>query len=175
MNFKRPPTTAYLYSSSSFPTELLHHIANKIESLETLRAFSCVNSRFYAIFNPVLYQLDARQNKALGSIAVTWAAQHGKLDILKRAVKHGAAIPPCPREKNKKKSLGFFKRWKRIPGEIWSEHVRDERTDHPLCKAVRYGHADITKYLINHVRLRQLSLIERCRDSWSYTYRQTLA
>lgn len=132
----------------SLPTELLQQIANEIESLETLRALSCVNSRFYTIFNPVLYQQDARINKASGSIAVTWAAQHGKIEILKKALNHGAEIPPCPRGKNKKSS-GFVQRWKRI-SEEWSSHARDERTDHPLCTAVKYGHADITEFLIVH-------------------------
>lgn len=132
-------------SLSSLPTELLQHIASDIESLETLRALSCANSRFYAIFNPVLYRQDADKNKALGSIAVTWAAQHGELEILRKALDHGAVIPPCAPEQYK--SSGFFQRRERVPAH-WGMHVRDERTDHPLCTAVKYGHANITEFLI---------------------------
>ena len=32
--------------------------------------------------------------------------------------------------------------------EVWSGHVRDERTDYPLCTVVKYDHANITEYLI---------------------------
>lgn len=132
-------------SLPSLPTELLQHIANEIECLETLRALSCVNSRFYAIFNPVLYQQDAYKNKALGSIAVTWAAQHGKLEILKKALNHGAEIPRYAPKRNK--SSGFFQRRKHASANC-GMHVSDEQTDHPLCTAIKYGHANITEFLI---------------------------
>jgi ankyrin repeat protein len=133
----------------SLPTELLQHIANEIESLETIRAFSCVNSRFYAIFNPVLYQRDARNSiSAPGSFAVTWAAEHGNLALLKKALSYGAELSPSS-PPQKKRRLGP------APGERtcmmggWHQLLKTDRPDHPLCIAVRNGHRNITEFLIH--------------------------
>ncbi|KUL88094.1 hypothetical protein ZTR_04078 [Talaromyces verruculosus] len=135
-------------SLPSLPTELLQHIANEIETLETLGALSCVSQRFYAIFNPALYQQDARNSSiAPGSFAVAWAAEHGNLALLKKALSYGAELAPSS-PPQKKRTVGPS------PGEMGCmmtgklHLLKRDRPDHPLCIAVRKGHRDITEFLI---------------------------
>lgn len=129
----------------SLPTELLQHIAYEIDILETLRALSCVNQRFHAIFDPVLYRQDAcNSSSAPGSFAVIWAAEHGNLALLKKTLSYGAEIPssspkrilrPAPEERTCTKGS-------------WAQHSEKHRPDHPLCIAVKKGHEAITDFLI---------------------------
>lgn len=132
----------------SFPTELLQHIANEIESLETLRALSCVNQRFYAIFNPVLYRQDARNSSSVpGSIAIAWAAEHGNLDLLKKVLSYGAELSPSsPPQKRRRLGPAPGERTCMMGG--WHQLLKEDRPDHPLCVAVKKGHRDITEFLI---------------------------
>jgi ankyrin repeat protein len=145
-------TFLFLHSSKMsilfFPTELLQHIANEIESLQTLRALSCVNQRFYAIFNPVLYRQDARNSSsAPGSIAIAWAAEHGNLDLLKKALSYGAELlSPSPLQKRRRLGPALGKRTCMMGG--WHQLLKKNRPDHPLCVAVKKGHRDITEFLI---------------------------
>ncbi|EEA24538.1 hypothetical protein EYB25_004337 [Talaromyces marneffei] len=136
-------------SLASLPTELLQHIANKIESLETLSALSCVNQRFYAIFNPVLYERDARNSSiAPGSFAVAWAAKHGNIDLLKRALSYGAELSlSSPPQKKRRSGPAPGERTCMMGG--WHQLLgTEDRPDHPLCIAVQEGHKDITEFLI---------------------------
>lgn len=132
----------------SLPTELLQHIANEIETLETFRALSCVSQRFYAIFNPALYQQDARNSSiAPGSFAVTWAAEHGNIALLKKALSYGAELAPSS-PPQKKRTVGPS------PGERTCmmmsrlHHLKRDRPDHPLCIAVKKGHREIMEFLV---------------------------
>ena len=135
-------------SLPSLPTELLQHIANEIETLETLRALSFVSQRFYAIFNQALYQQDARNSSiAPGSFAVTWAAEHGNLALLKKALSYGAELAPSsPPQKKRTVGPSPGEEWLRMSGKL--HLLKRDRPEHPLCIAVRKGHRDITEFLI---------------------------
>ncbi|PCG94502.1 Hypothetical protein PENO1_063400 [Penicillium occitanis (nom. inval.)] len=135
-------------SLPSLPTELLQHIANGIETLETLRALSCVSQRFYAIFNPALYHQDARNSSiAPGSFAVTWAAENGNLALLKKALSYGAELAPSsPPQKKRTVGSSLWEKRCMMTGRL--HLIKTDRPDHPLCIAVRKGHGDITEFLI---------------------------
>lgn len=117
-------------SLALLPTELLHQVASYITSLDALRALARVNRRFHAIFDPLLYQQDARLHP---SAAIDWAAEHGRLDIIHKALSHGAGLPKTVRGHK------FGPRRKNL-----SKNPRA----HPLCVAVQNGHAEIVDFFI---------------------------
>jgi hypothetical protein len=73
------------------PTEILQKIGKNVTSLRTLRALACANHLFNAIFDPILYYADARRPL---SAAIAWAAEHGAMEILQKALGYGAQIAP---------------------------------------------------------------------------------
>lgn len=119
-------------SFSSLPTELIQRIAYEIESLKTLRALSCLSQRFYAISDPILYQQDARNSSsAPGSLAVAWAAEHGNLALLKKALSYGAEISPSspsPQNRRVRPRPHITGHWAQLPSEVPLE----ARPEHPL-------------------------------------------
>ncbi|RAO73730.1 uncharacterized protein BHQ10_009742 [Talaromyces amestolkiae] len=135
-------------SFSSLPTELLQHIAYDIESLETLRALSCLNQRFYAIFDPFLYQQDACNNSsAPGSLAVAWAAEHGNLALLKKALSYGAEISLSSPYPQKRRLRPVPEERTNMRGD-WAQLSAKDRPEHPLCIAVKRGHKALTEFLV---------------------------
>ncbi|KAL3465063.1 ankyrin repeat-containing domain protein [Aspergillus heterothallicus] len=128
-------------SLSSLPTELLVQIFDLTDSLQTLHALAVTNRHFYALADPRLYQQDAQ-----GYIfAIKWAATHGRIDLLRKSLKHGAQIPP----------IGAFS----LLGEV---AIRDSEGNtkshtfpapgsqtHPLRLAIENGHARIVDLLLD--------------------------
>ncbi|GIJ99591.1 hypothetical protein Aspvir_001725 [Aspergillus viridinutans] len=124
----------------SLPTEILCHIAEHIESLQTLGALARVNRRLNVIFDPALYQLDARHPP---SAAVSWAAERGMTHLLQKSINYGAEIPVHSQ-------IGQ----RCITGErvVYGKIIRHRFTDcppaHPLCLAVQNGHEEIARILL---------------------------
>lgn len=123
----------------NFPTELLSHIAEHVTSLQSLAGLASVNHRLYAIFNPLLYQRDAKSSR---SRAIDWAAKNGDMEILNKALEHGAEIPvscqPTP-------IYPRNERWR------YSRRIYDRFTytpPHPLCILAEAGNEPIMEFLL---------------------------
>ncbi|OBT83440.1 hypothetical protein VE02_07868 [Pseudogymnoascus sp. 03VT05] len=114
-------------------TELLHHIARHATSLQTLRTLACLNRRFYAVFDPLLYERDAQ---CPHSAAIDWEAKHGAMETLKKSHRHGAELSLyAPGETQ-------------VVGGWYNPYVNPSRPQHPLCLAVQNDHVDIAELLI---------------------------
>lgn len=127
-------------SLSSLPTEILRGIGRRITSLSTLHALSCVNRHFYAILNELLYQVDARCDPAF---ALVWAAEHGVMETVQKALSHGAQIPATSLAG--KVSTGETRI---IDGNGIADHFFQCSSPHPLFLAVQNGHEDIIELLL---------------------------
>ncbi|KAL2828618.1 ankyrin repeat-containing domain protein [Aspergillus pseudoustus] len=146
-------------SLSALPTELLVQIVNFVDCLQALHALALTNRHFYTLADPRLYQQDAQGSR----LAMKWAAAHGKIDLMKKSLNHGAQVP----------SLGRFVHL----GEVNIREGQGKMTTHtfpvpapqthPLRLAIDNGHADITELLldrgcdasmINHQRTAALCL-----------------
>lgn len=122
----------------SVPDEILLLIISQIESLRVLFSLSCVSRRLHAIVEPALFQRDALHSRPY-SLAVTWAAQHGMMDLLQKAVHYGA---PIPLEAIKKRSPESP-----LPNP-WHWDGSFEGEPHPLTLATEHGHEEIVHFLL---------------------------
>ncbi|KAL3484302.1 ankyrin repeat-containing domain protein [Aspergillus germanicus] len=137
-------------SFASLPTELLDLIAAHITSTLALGALSLVNRRLHIIFDALLYQHDASsaQSHSKCCKAVLWAAQHGMMPTLHKALHYGAKISksnPCMDigiERIERKVHGFQVCW-------GFEHPP---LPHPLCSAVEGGHIEIVEFLLDELK-----------------------
>lgn len=127
-------------SLSSLPAELLYQIKSYVASIPTLRALASVSRRFYDIADPLLYQHDA---KCVRSAAITWAAEHGRIDIMEKALSHGVAIPV------KAFSSGIYIHEGRQTVYGYDQYRFEDCYPHPLCLAVQSGHLDVMESLIS--------------------------
>lgn len=121
------------------PAELLSHIGRHVVSLQTLRALACVNRLFHVVFDPLLYQRDAQ---SLRSASIDWAAKHGMMEILEKALRHGVEVPRYT------PAYGFSGVTSMMYGMKTKYHFHKRRLPHPLCLAVENGHVDVAKLLI---------------------------
>jgi ankyrin repeat protein len=122
--------------------EILQIIGRKITSLRTLRALACANRRFNAIFDPILYYADARRP---ASAAIAWAAEHGAMEILQKALSYGAEIAPISTSTGKNSTGG-----KRVSyGLCTPYHFYNCPPPHPLCLAIQHSHVNIAEVLID--------------------------
>ncbi|KAF7180842.1 hypothetical protein CNMCM7691_010133 [Aspergillus felis] len=124
----------------SLPTEILCLIAEHIESLQTLTALARVNRRLNLIFDPALYQLDARHSP---SAAVSWAAERGMTHLLQKSVDYGAEIPVH----SQIGQLSISER-RVVYGKIIHHRFTNCPPPHPLCLAVQNGHEEIARILL---------------------------
>ncbi|KAL3446090.1 ankyrin repeat-containing domain protein [Aspergillus insuetus] len=133
----------------SLPTELLELIAAHITATQTLGALSLVSRRLHIVFDPQLYQRDAKsaQSQSKTSKAVLWAAQHGIMRTLKKSLLHGAKIPrsnACTdirTERTERKVYGF---------PVWWA-FKNPPLLHPLCSAVESGYIETVDFLIDEL------------------------
>ncbi|KFX87262.1 hypothetical protein V490_08382 [Pseudogymnoascus sp. VKM F-3557] len=123
------------------PAELLSHIGRHVVSLQTLRALACVDRLFYAVFDPLLYQLDAQSPR---SAAIDWAAERGNMGILEKSLRHGAEVPlRAPRYR-----FSRFSREQQVVYGMKTSYQFASHPPHPLCLAVQNGHVDVAELLI---------------------------
>ncbi|KAF7136966.1 hypothetical protein CNMCM5793_006670 [Aspergillus hiratsukae] len=123
------------------PTEILQKIGKNVTSLRTLRALACANRRFNAIFDPILYYADARRPP---SAAIAWAAEHGAMEILQKALGYGAQIAPTSTSAGEISTNGM-----RISyGLCTPYHFYNCPPPHPLCLAIQHSHVVIAEVLI---------------------------
>ncbi|KAJ0413109.1 ankyrin repeat-containing domain protein [Aspergillus carlsbadensis] len=138
-------------SGESFPTEILHQVG-EYASIPTLNALSRANRRFHSIFNPLLYIQDARRARrqpasAGGPAAVRWAATHGLLRTLQLSLEAGSEVPPrapwmrCAPDEDTERTVYGLTATKRFMDPVLPPH--------PLCLAVRGGHADVAELLLD--------------------------
>ncbi|RHZ45035.1 uncharacterized protein CDV56_102349 [Aspergillus thermomutatus] len=127
-------------SLPSLPTEILCHIAEHIESLQALGALARVNRQLHVIFDPVLYQRDARHPP---SAAVSWAAERGMMHLLQKSINYGAEIPV-------RSQIGRYciSEGRVVYGKIIRHRFTDCPPPHPLCLAVKNGHEEIARLLL---------------------------
>ncbi|KAL4733814.1 ankyrin repeat-containing domain protein [Aspergillus similis] len=123
------------------PTEILREIGRNVTSLRTLRALACADRRFHAIFDPILYQTDARWPPRA---AIAWAAEHGVMGILQKALNYGAEIAAAPSSTGEF-SIGGVRV---IYGMSTPYHFYNCPPPHPLCLAIQHGQVDIAYFLI---------------------------
>lgn len=127
-------------SLMNLPTESLSHMAEYVTSLQSLAGLASVNHRLYAIFNPLLYQRDA---KSTHSLAIDWAAKKGDMRVLKRALENGAEIPPSYQPTQ---VFPARERW-RYGRQI---SRRFEYTPpHPLCISVEAENEAMVKFMLS--------------------------
>jgi hypothetical protein len=142
-------------SLESFPAELLQQIG-EYASLPTLNALSRTNRRFHSIFDPLLYIQDAQRARsqpatAGGSDAVRWAATHGLLRPLQKSLQADSEVPAfapsmcCAPDDwdHTERTVDGLTVTRR------SVELVPPAPAHPLCLAVRGGHADIVKFLLD--------------------------
>ncbi|KAL2834372.1 ankyrin repeat-containing domain protein [Aspergillus cavernicola] len=121
------------------PTEILLQIATQITCIHTLHALALGNHRFHALFDPILYQQDARDGLLT---AIRWASEHGKIKLIKKSLSHGARIPPH-------QTYPTFSEGKsRLVHGRMSSYYFEDYPSHPLCVAVENRHADIVHLLV---------------------------
>ncbi|KAI9375352.1 ankyrin repeat-containing domain protein [Aspergillus egyptiacus] len=126
---------------SSLPTELLDQIFAYIKCIPTLHALTLTNRRFYPLADYLLYRQDARQSR----LAISWAATHGKIELLKKSLSHGARVPPTRYFANV--SVGE-------PRQFYGRTTRHSFPDpgpssHLLCTAVENGHVEFVNLLLD--------------------------
>ena len=123
------------------PTEILQKIGRNVTSFRTLRALACANRRFNAIFDPILYYADARRPP---SAAIAWAAEHGAMEILQKALSYGAEIAPTSTSTGEISTGGTRVSY----GLCTPYHFYNCPPPHPLCLAIQHSHVDIAEILI---------------------------
>ncbi|KAL3451395.1 ankyrin repeat-containing domain protein [Aspergillus insuetus] len=144
-----------------FPTEILQQIG-EYASLPNLNALSRTNRRFHLIFDALLYIQDARRARSQpasaagsgsgsGAAAVRWAATHGLLRTLQKSLQGGSEVPmraprvrcaPDDRDHTGRAVEGLTVT-RRFEGAM------PPAPAHPLCLAVRGGHADVVEFLLD--------------------------
>ncbi|KAL4974604.1 ankyrin repeat-containing domain protein [Aspergillus desertorum] len=123
--------------------EILLQIGKTITSLRILRALASANRQFYSIFEPLLYELDAQCSP---SAAITWAAGHGSLQILQKALDYGANVQVTSR------IAAYYKGECRVTYGMRTEYHFDIDAGtplHPLCLAVQHGRSEIVEFLLD--------------------------
>ncbi|KAH8817171.1 ankyrin repeat-containing domain protein [Xylogone sp. PMI_703] len=149
---------------SSVPDDIILEILSWIQSLHSLSALCRVNRRLQSITEPVVYRQDALHSHPY-SLAVSWAAEHGMMSLLQKALDYGAIIPI-------QAILGPLKEASK-PTVFYGQTRRRWYHDcnaHPLALATRYGHDDIVKIFLergcnphmrdpNHFSLLSLAVI----------------
>ncbi len=126
---------------AGLPTEILHEIGKNVTSLRTLRALACADRRFNAIFDPLLYIADAR---CPPSAAIAWAAEHGVMEILQKALSYGAEIAPTSTSTGEVSPSGT----RGSHGLNTPSRFNNCPPPHPLCLATQHGHLNIVELLI---------------------------
>ncbi|KAL5041583.1 ankyrin repeat-containing domain protein [Aspergillus fruticulosus] len=130
-------------SNPTIPTEILLQIGKTITSLRILRALALANRQFCSIFEPILYELDAQCSP---SAAITWAAEHGSLEIMQKALNYGANIPVTS------KIAAYHEGERRLAYGMRTKYHFDIGKDtplHPLCLAVQHSHTEIVEFLLD--------------------------
>jgi hypothetical protein len=123
------------------PTEILQKIGKNVTSLRSLRALACANRRFDAIFDPILYCADARRPS---SAAIAWAAEHGAMEILRKALSYGAEIAPTSTSTGESSTSGTRVSY----GLCTPYNFYNCPPPHPLCLAIQHSHVEIADFLI---------------------------
>ncbi len=137
-------STHHIMSILSLPDEIILDVASYIPQLQSLHALTLVNHHLHSIFEPVLYQRDARPPDLHSySWAVSWAAEHGALPLLQKALLYGAIIPVCammgPRTKKPTRILLYGKTQQRKYYDCMA---------HPLTLATRHGHDEMVEFFL---------------------------
>ncbi|KAL3466077.1 ankyrin repeat-containing domain protein [Aspergillus heterothallicus] len=143
--------------SRLLPPEILLQIGSTIDCLGTLRALTSANRAFHTLFEPLLYKRDIRDGLTTSS-AIPWAAVHGSLDIIQKALHYGADIPltfRVSRHRDGKQRLvyGLETRYYFNPDDAIGKANGSKRQPcpraHPLCLAVQHGHGHIVEFLLD--------------------------
>ncbi|KAL4944570.1 ankyrin repeat-containing domain protein [Aspergillus oleicola] len=124
------------------PTDILLNIADHFQSLNNFPALTRANCRFRDVFDPLLYK---RCTRLVASIAIAWAARHGKIDVIRKFLYYGAVL------RTTSESAEVFRGQIRIVyGKQNSYDFRNYPWPHPLCLAVEGGHLDIMRFLLDY-------------------------
>lgn len=93
-------------SISALPTELVVFVLDNLDRLSDVAALARINQRLYNVVNPILYKRAVSQNC---SYPLEWAAHHGVVGTLNRALDSGAdpnyEFQQCSSSKEWEKSL----------------------------------------------------------------------
>lgn len=101
-----------------------------------------MNRRLHSIVAPVLYRYDGQHSHPY-SLAISWAAEHGMMSLLQKALRYGEIIPivaimgPLRRDLERSNLYGRIIRRQRY-----------DCTAHPLVLATQGGHHNIVNALL---------------------------
>lgn len=99
-----------------------------------------MNRQFYAVFDPLLYQRDAR---CLPSATIDWAVEHGMMGTLEKSLRHGAEVPLCAPAAN-----GFPRAPSSYKSPTATSYHFASLPPHPLYLAVQSGLVNIAELFI---------------------------
>ncbi len=135
-------TFYYTMSFLSVPDDIILDIASWIQTLEPLRALCLVNHRLHSILEPALYRQDALCSYPYSS-AISWAAEHGTMALLQKALQFGTEISihpivgPLIQDSEPTFLLGKSRRRHRFDCKA-----------HPIALAARNGHEEIVNFFL---------------------------
>lgn len=144
-------------SFDSLPTEIILTIASFLHpSLAPRNSLSQTNKRFHSILQRTLYTEDVQHHE---SSSVYWAAEHGNLTVLRKAINLGKAFIPTRGNYAYVRDDGSSRRAKHIRqsnrgilyGRPSPQSRWDMNRDHPICLATRNGHEHLVRFLLNEV------------------------
>ncbi|KAM0245293.1 hypothetical protein ACHAP5_005525 [Fusarium lateritium] len=124
-------------SLGSLPVELLTNLGGFCGYTQ-LASLSCVNLTFHAIFNPILYKLNAAD--APQKSCLNWAVEHDLLSTLKLAIAHGAKINNTGTEDEDKASIQQLSKNMRSDIVRWllDNNARLDALAYQLCECGRF-------------------------------------
>ncbi|KAM0224163.1 hypothetical protein ACHAQD_002540 [Fusarium lateritium] len=134
-------------SLGSLPVELLTNLGGFCGYTQ-LASLACVNHTFHAIFNPILYKLNAADVPQKSCL--NWAVEHDLLSTLKLAITYGASINNTSTEDEEQASI------RRLFGTWWAD--RGIIYASVLHRAILKKRSDIVRWLLdNNARLDALT------------------
>lgn len=145
----QPPTPPCLSIFSWLPAELILQILGEDQEHLDCRDRASVSRTcqlFYSINNPILYAQNIQQGR---SSCLFWAAKHGRLDTLKRAIDAGGNVNTESWFADHADNVHQV----HLAGPGFSDHNNSNNDDGvttPLHVAAKYGQQEAAQYLIDH-------------------------
>ncbi|EED13256.1 ankyrin repeat-containing protein, putative [Talaromyces stipitatus ATCC 10500] len=139
-----------MVSFNSLPTEIILNIASCLRpSISSLNALSQTDKRLYSTLERFLYIEDVQHHQ---SSSVYWAAEHGNLTTLRKAIKLGKAKIPTRGDYasrlddgSPRKVITTWGNRGQLYGSIAPSHHWDIDRDHPICIATQNGREEVAK------------------------------